>query len=286
MKQLPFEPRPSLNEENVNPFPELASHKLLVMTLMVGHGCEMGKGSLSSHVQAAKQDSISTREVVPTGNLTVARGAHTATLLPNGTVLLVGGMEGAGATAESYHPTRGVFIPGGRMVSERAGGQASAELYDSITGTFRRIGSMTMIRHKHAATVLRDGRVLIVVGSDARDGRGRYATAELFDPTTGAFGSVSAMSAERFKLPHAVVLLRTGEVLVAGGAERAEIYDPVTSSFRMTLGSLGRSLVFYGDSASRWACVDRGRLRFADPTNHRRMGVPSTVGVALQAQRC
>jgi hypothetical protein len=103
---------------------------------------------------------------------------------------------------------------------------------------------MTMIRHKHAATVLRDGRVLIVGGSDARDGRGRYATAELFDPTTGAFGSVSAMSAERFKLPHAVVLLRTGEVLVAGGAERAEIYDPVTSSFRMTLGSLGADLSF------------------------------------------
>ncbi|MFN0098650.1 MAG: Kelch repeat-containing protein [Gemmatimonadaceae bacterium] len=347
----------------MNQFLKLASDNLLVSTLVVGLGCEIGQGSRTPQAQTAQQDSVSPGEVVPTGRLSVARAAHTATLLPNGTVLLVGGMGGAGATAESYDPARGSFIPAGRMVSERAGGHAavllptgsvlltggwtgpavtasaelydpstntfsvagtmnsprsahtatllptgkvliaggfdgsrrlesselydprtgtftptgsmaeprseyaavlfldgrvlvtggnrssghvlaSAEIYDPIIGMFRRIGNMTMIRHKHAATALRDGKVLIIGGSDARDGRGRYASAEVFDPTTGTFVAVNAMNAERFKLPHAVVLLRTGEVLVAGGAERAEVYDPATNRFRISAGSVGADLSF------------------------------------------
>lgn len=121
---------------------------------------------------------------------------------------------------------------------------ASAEIYDPVTGTFRRNGNMTMIRHKHAAAVLRDGKVLIIGGSDARDGRGRYASAEVFDPTTGTFAAVHAMNAERFKFTYAVVVLRTGEVLVAGGAERAEVYNPATNRFRNSAGSVGADLSF------------------------------------------
>jgi len=81
-------------------------------------------------------------------------------------------------------------------------------------------------------------------GSDARDGRGRYTSAEVFDPTSGTFAAVRAMNSERYKLPQAVVLLRTGEVLVAGGADRAEVYDPESNRFRISAGSVGADLSF------------------------------------------
>lgn len=347
----------------MKPFLELASDSLLVLMLVAGLGCEIGQGSGASQARPARQASVSGGEVVPTGSLLVARATHTATLLPDGTVLLVGGMYGAGATAESYDPAQGSFSALGGMVSERAGGHAavrlpdgsvlltggwtgsavtasaerydpgtlrfsvtgtmnsprsahtatllptgdvliaggfdgsqrlesaelydprtgtftstgnmteprseyaaallsdgrvlmsggnrssdqvlaSAEIYDPGTGTFHRVGNMTVVRHKHAATVLRDGKVFVLGGSDARDGRGRHSSAEVFDPATGTFATVGAMNMERYKLPHAVVLLRTGEVLVAGGADRAEVFDPATNTFRISAGSMGADLSF------------------------------------------
>jgi N-acetylneuraminic acid mutarotase len=217
---------------------------------------------------SAERYDPSTNTFSVTGTMNSPRSAHTATLLPTGKVLIAGGFDGSRRleSAELYDPRTGTFAPTGSMGEprseyaavllldgrvlvtggNRSSGQvlASAEIYDPITGTFRRIGNMTMIRHKHAATALRDGKVLIVGGSDARDGRGRYASAEVFDPATGTFAAVNAMNAERFKLPHAVVLLRTGEVLVAGGAERAEVYDPATNRFRISAGSVGTDLSF------------------------------------------
>lgn len=347
----------------MKPFSAWAPVHVLVLTLVAGLGDEVAQGSRTSQAELAPQNSESIGEIVPTGHLLVARASHTATLLPNGTVLLVGGMQGAGATAEYYDPARESFSPAARMVSERAGGHAavllpdgsvlltggwtgpavtasaerydpgtarfsvtgpmnsprsahtatllptgevliaggfdgsrrlesaelydprtgtfrstgsmteprseyaaallpdgrvlmtggnrgsdqvlaSAEIYDPRAGTFRRVGALTVMRHKHAATVLGDGKVLVLGGSDARDGRGRYASAELFDPMTGTFTAVNSMNAERFKLPHAVVLLPTGEVLVAGGDERAEVYDPATRRFRISAGSVGADLSF------------------------------------------
>jgi hypothetical protein len=108
------------------------------------------------------------------GDMTTARLFHTATLLPDGTVLIAGG---AGVSAELYDPLIGRFTTTGNMHAPRsqhtatllpngtvliAGGDgtpASAELYDPSTGTFSNTGSMNAPRSGHTATLLSDGHV-------------------------------------------------------------------------------------------------------------------------------
>jgi WD40 repeat protein len=90
---------------------------------------------------------------------------------------------------------------------------------------------MNSVRYKHAAVILNDGNVLIVGGSDNRDWRGKYNSAEIFHTLTGKFISVSKLSGERFKLSDAVALLHDGKVIIAGGNSKVEIYDPVNEIF-------------------------------------------------------
>ena len=89
---------------------------------------------------------------------------------------------------------------------------------------------MTSVRQKHAATLLADGRVLITGG--APDSHWHpLRTAEIFDPHTNKFTAIADMELARFKLPAATASLRNGEVLIAGGASKVEIYDNATGRF-------------------------------------------------------
>jgi hypothetical protein len=204
----------------------------------------------------------------PAGRMLTHRAAHTATLLPDGRVLIAGGYNGNQSvpSAEIYDPRTGTFSRTGSMVTPRSahaaallpngrvlvtGGSnsqedivASAEIYDPGTGRFIRTDNMMVDRYKHAATRLQDGKILILGGSNADDFYGKYASAELFDPVSGTFTAVDDMNAERFKLPDAVATLSSGEVLVGGDDERAEIYDPATKGFRTVHGSLGAARSF------------------------------------------
>ncbi len=122
---------------------------------------------------------------------------------------------------------------------------------------------MTAARFHHTTTLLSDGRVLVVGGGN---GLVYLASAEIYDPRTGTFGSTGPMTAARFH--HTTTLLSDGRVLVAGGSNgsalaSAEIYDPKTGTFSPT-GSLanartrhtalllsdGRVLVVGGGNAS------------------------------------
>lgn len=213
-----------------------------------------------------------TGKFTPTGSLTVGRSGSTATLLPDGEVLVTGGVdrsENALASAEIYNPEMGAFSLTGAMGEPRgqhtatllkngtvlvAGGGSgdypsqtvyrSSEIYDPAIGRFTPTGLMTERRHKHAAILLPSGVVLVAGGSDNRDWHGEYASAEIYDPAAGTFRAAGAMSTSRFKLPEAVVLLKNGKALIAGGGRFAEVYDETKGTFAPVAGTFGAPRFF------------------------------------------
>ena len=211
---------------------------------------------------------------MPAPTMVMARSGHVATLLNNGKVLIVGGV-GTGwtflADAELYDPTTNTFTATGSMTTAReshtatllkdgnvliTGGHkgrraeitiyASAEIYNPARGTFSSNGNLTLRRHKHDATLLADGRVLIAGGSDERDGRdgSAYRNVEVYNPSTRTFTAVGNMNAARYKLQGTTVLLKNGKVLIAGGASRAEVFDPATNTFSFANGDMGATRLF------------------------------------------
>ena len=85
--------------------------------------------------------------------------------------------------------------------------------------------------------LLADGRVLVSGGSDERDDRGVYASTEIFDPARSAFTPGPSMAFGRYKHAGTSQLLASGQVLLAGGASRAELFDPVTRQFTAVPGA-------------------------------------------------
>jgi hypothetical protein len=160
----------------------------------------------------------------PASAMTIARSGHSATLLPNGRVLIAGG-----ASAASFSSSRVLD---------------SAEVYDPEANTFRSIGTMTTARRMHTATLLPDDTVLIAGGYD--EGGGALASAELYDPVGGTFRATGSLSVARGG--HTAILLPTGKVLVIGGygtraypdVAPAELYDPASHTFSAAGAYVGR----------------------------------------------
>ena len=81
-----------------------------------------------------------------------------------------------------------------------------------------------------------DHRVL-VAGGFGGSGVGDVATAELFDPATGAFAPACMTAARE---GHTATLLANGKVLITGGSTQsvgradAELFDPTTGTFTAT----------------------------------------------------
>jgi WD40 repeat protein len=204
-----------------------------------------------------------------TGSMQQARLYPSATLLPNGQVLVVGGYHRGliVGVAELYNPVSGTFTTTGSLNTARyahtatllpngkvliAGGQntsgvlASTELYDPSTGTFT-VGPSLSCGCGAEPTLLANGMVLF---SGGFNGSTAIATAQLYDPTANAFSSTGSLKVAR--AGHSSILLPSGKVLIAGGVfytgtppynlvanylASAELYDPATGTFSFT-GSL------------------------------------------------
>jgi large repetitive protein len=181
-----------------------------------------------------------------TDNLNCGHDNHTATLLPNGRVLIVGGGISTNLSkAELFDPATGKWILTGALNAGRechtatllyngkvlavGGGNnkedtlAKAELYDPTSGTWTETGALTTARKYHQAVLLRNGKVLIVGGVDNR--YKPLTSAELYDPATGKWTMTGAMNIAREK--YTMTLLPDGKVLVAGGSDRNS--GPVSS---------------------------------------------------------
>lgn len=244
--------------------------------LIVG-GWAMFPGALWTTGSAELYDPA-TGTFTATGSMAATRRGHTATLLPNGQVLVAGGTSGPTplATAELYDPEAGVFTgTGGTMGTARAqhtatllpngkvliaGGYpmtAGAELYDPADrrgGSFTPTGSMNTPRQLHTATLLPNGKVL-VAGTYPRYGTSEPLTArvELYDPAAGTFTAAGNMTMARSG-PTAT-LLPGGKVLIAGGdgyndfgmivpVASAELYDPLTGTSSGT-GSMSTTRAYF-----------------------------------------
>ncbi len=212
--------------------------------------------------QSASRPPETAPSVRHVATLRTARAAHTATTLPSGQVLVVGGMADGGgsiASVELFDPVHNAVQQLGPLAERRvghtatllgdgrvliAGGYngeylASLELFDPSAKRIRPAGSLRQARSGHTATLLPDGRVLLVGGIG--QGWTFLRSAELYDPETGRSEVVGSMNVPRES--HTATLLVDGRVLVVGGHSgrrqnmevyaSAEIFDPRTRRFEI-----------------------------------------------------
>src|SRR5439155_3491321 len=197
--------------------------------------------------------SCSATQSLHVAEMKVARLGHTATELPDGRMLIVGGQNETGTVSDSeiFDPVSRTFslasksldgrtehtatlLADGRVLvmGGRANGQLldSTEIYDPVRNAFSYGPKLTQARAGHTATTLADGRILIAGGD-------RESTAEIYDPGRHEFVLIEAGLGTPRSF-HTAALLKNGRVLLAGGSaadgrqlDSAELFDPETQSF-------------------------------------------------------
>jgi hypothetical protein len=128
--------------------------------------------NLSAKSSSASLTTTIAGTFINTGSLAKGRISSTMTLLPNGKVLVAGGLTNSGSVYTTL---------------------ASAELYDPTTGTFSPTGNMTTPRLIHSAVLLTNGKVLISGGFNDANAAAPLTSAEIYDPTTGIFTATGSM---------------------------------------------------------------------------------------------
>jgi hypothetical protein len=206
----------------------------------------------------------STGTFTTTGSMHAQRCSYltpgfTATLLPNGKVLIAGGENPNGFVplAEIYDSASGTFSLTGNLNTPRfghtatllasgevlmAGGVdsagnylASAELYNPSTGTFTPTGSMKTTRELFTATLLSNGQVLVAGGQNSNLAFPFLSSAELYNPATRKFSTTGNLNTGRYN--HTATLLSNGQVLIVGGGVHlasTELYNPASGAFSVT----------------------------------------------------
>jgi hypothetical protein len=122
-----------------------------------------------------------------TGSLNSARSYHTATLLPNGKVLVTGGLDGSSILS-------------------------SCELFDPQTNSWSTVAPLPGARYQHSATLLPNGKVLVAGGYGSATST--IASARIYDPSTDVWSQAGSMLTGH--AGHTASLLADGKVLVAG----------------------------------------------------------------------
>ena len=195
-----------------------------------------------------------------TGSMQRYRRLHKATTLPDGKVLITGGLGGTLDTSNNILNSAEIYDPATGMFTWTAGGST---------------GGLNAARYNHQAILLYTGKVLIAGGVRPGSPNVLVKSAELYDPATGIFTTTGEMITGRnspllTQLPDGKILVSNGHDSVTGTTgtpiQTIEIYDPVTETFT----AAGHTLVArYGNRVTR---LDNGKTIFvggqttADPS--------------------
>ncbi|NMM07368.1 MAG: hypothetical protein HHJ18_14255 [Polaromonas sp.] len=244
-------------------------------TALVDGTVLMAGGNVTNSTRTATSETYVTDAFTTRGNMGTARGLHTATRLGNGTVLVVGGDDGTNAllSNELYAPSTNVWTAATSMVTARTkhtatllpdgkvlviGGvtgttvagasTATAEIYNPAgAGTWTPAASMTIGRSAHTATLLANGKVVVIGGESAQ---GKRASIEIYDPALNTWTTPSAVLATG-RSDHVATVLADGKVLVTGGFNstsapitESQLYDPTAGTFG-SAASLATGRVFH-----------------------------------------
>lgn len=191
--------------------------------LVIGGSNSGDEGPTTSLVMVAELWDPSTESFTPAGELVEPRAGHTATLLSDGGVLVVGGYVGSGYTSSLDDAGRTVVLdPLAGLVDEHL---ASAEVWHSSSLSFEATGGMSQARTQHTATLLSDGRVAVVGGAGIRvEGDELFveerASVELWDPATGSFAAGRPLLSPR--QGHTAIRLSNDQLLIVGGRSGVE----------------------------------------------------------------
>ncbi len=191
---------------------------------LISNGNLLVAGGVAGGAVTNSVELIATGETVGGGSsdiavasMNVARSSHTATFLPNGDVLVAGGI-GSGGTALN-----------------------SLEIYDPTANTWTTLGAtLSNARYNHTATLLQDGRVLICGGQDQTGNV--WASCDAYNSATGVLATGVA-TLNQARALHTAVLLKDGRVWFAGGWNPApgnaatnyylpttELFDPASNT--------------------------------------------------------
>ena len=264
-------------------------------------------GAFNPDTAAAELYNPATGTWTVTGSMHYARTGHTATLLPNGQVLVT---QGASTnTAELFNPATGTWTVTGSMNQPRsaatvtllpnglvlaAGGEdygygefglAGAELYHPTTGKWTMTGYLNEARQYASAVLLTDGQVLVSGGYNwtTNDSTWSFLTSsELYNPTTGTWTVTGTMNFSG--IYNTSTVLSNGPVLVVGGynssgasISNAQLYLPparITTyagefSLAGTYSGDGGAATSAGLSSPAGVAVDgAGNLYIADAANN------------------
>lgn len=177
------------------PAPALAQPRIFHSASLMADGSVIFAGGESDPALAPEQV-LSAVERYAKGTMTTlppmlrARAKHTATVMANGELLVVGGFDATGAPL------------------------ASAELFNPAQQSWQALPAPKVARYGHSATLLDDGRVMVTGGLGADDKP--IAATEVWDPRTQTWSASADLPTPLFG--HGAARVASGDVLVAGGA--------------------------------------------------------------------
>ncbi len=182
-------------------------------------GGEVAMGSFVSAIELI--DPSQNFAVSTAGALTLGRSGHVATPLADGRIFVAGGVDGSSTAPVATE----IFTPG-------------------VTGTVGTLTAGPSMTNSHLGTNaarLPNGGFIIAGGcTGGQKCPTASATCDAYNPVSGQAGTfVACEGMKSASAAHAMILLPTGRVLVAGGFQgstsltRVEVYDPVTNQWTL-----------------------------------------------------